>query len=115
MKQSYSQSFHDQIATLEQRCSNVNLLAELIVFSLTIDVPIEISRICLNVADQVIYILLPNAILNFSSQSFKFLHEFLTTRLFCFSMNFDSSANTVFILISEVIQATEEIVRLFFD
>ena len=26
LKQRYSQRFHDQIATLEQRCSNVNLL-----------------------------------------------------------------------------------------
>ena len=50
----------------------------------------EVSRICLNVADQVIYIqivLLPNVILNFSSQSFKFWPEFLTVRLLCFSMS----------------------------
>ena len=68
----------------------------LIVFFLTIDVPIEVSRICLNVADQVIYIqivLLPNIILSFSSQSFKFWSEFLTARLFCFSMSVVSSAN----------------------
>ena len=68
----------------------------LMVVFLTIDVPIEVSRICLNVADQVIYIqiaLLPNVILNFSSQSFKFWPEFLTARLFCFSMSFVSSAN----------------------
>ena len=67
----------------------------LIVFFLTIDVAIEVSRICLNVADQVIYIqivLLPNVILNFSSQSFKFWPEFFTVRLFCFSMSFVSSA-----------------------
>ena len=68
----------------------------LIFFFLTIDVPTEVSRICLNIADQVIYIqimLLPNVILNFSSQSFKFWSEFLTTRLFCVSMGFVSSAN----------------------
>ena len=79
----------------------------MIVFFLTIDEPIEVSRICLNVADQVIYIqmvLLPNIILNFSSQSFKFWSEFLTACLFCFSMSFVSSAN----LISEVIQGTDE-------
>ena len=65
-------------------------------FFLTIDVPIEVSRICLNVADQVIYIqivLLPKIILNFSSQSFKFWSEFLTARLVCFSMSFVSSTN----------------------
>ena len=41
----------------------------LIVFFLTIGVTIEVSRICLNVANQVIYlqiVLLPNIILNFS-------------------------------------------------
>ena len=68
----------------------------IVFFFLTIDVQIEVSRICLNIADQVIYIqivLLPNIILNFSSQSFKFLFEFLTARLFCFSMSFVSSAN----------------------
>ena len=66
----------------------------LIVFFLTIDVLIDVSRICLNVADLVIYIhivLLPNGILNFSSQSFHFWSEFLTARLFCFSMSFVSS------------------------
>ena len=66
----------------------------LIVFFLTIDVLIDVSRICLNVADLVIYIhivLLPNGILNFSSQSFNFWSEFLTARLFCFSMSFVSS------------------------
>ena len=65
-------------------------------FFLTIDVPTEVSRICLNVADQGIYIqivLLPNIILNFSSQSFKFLFEYLTAHLFCFSRSFVSSAN----------------------
>ena len=68
----------------------------LIVFFLTIDVLIEVSRICLNVADQVIYIqivLLPNIILNFSSQNFKFWSQFLTACLFCFCMGFVSSAN----------------------
>ena len=68
----------------------------LIVFFLTIDVPIEVSRICLNAADQVNYIqivLLPNVILNFSSQSFKLWPEFLTACLFCFGMSFVSSAN----------------------
>ena len=84
-------------------------------FFLTIDVPIEVCRICLNIADQVIYIqivLLPNVILTFPSQSFKFWPEFLTARLFCFSMSFVSSAN---LLISEVIQDTEETVRLALD
>ena len=65
-------------------------------FFLTIDVTIEVSRICLNITNQVIYIqivLLPNIILNFFSQSFKFCSEILTARLSCFSMSFVSSAN----------------------
>ena len=68
----------------------------LIVFFLTIDVRIEVSRICLNVADQVIYIqivLFPNITLNFSSHSSKFWSEFLTAGLFCFNLSFVSSAN----------------------
>ena len=87
----------------------------LIVFFLNIDVPIAVSRIFLNVADKVIYIQimrLPNIILNFSSQSCKFWSEFLTAHLFCFSMSFVSS---IFLLISEVIQGTEETVRLVLD
>ena len=65
-------------------------------FFLIIDVSIEVSRICLNVADEVIYIqivLLPNIILNLSSKNFKFRSEFITVRLFCFSMSFVSSAD----------------------
>ena len=72
----------------------------MIVFFLTTDVPIEVSRIYLNVTNQVIYIqivLLPHIIINLSPQSFKFRSEFLTDywlyRLFCFSMSFVSSAN----------------------
>ena len=69
-------------------------------FFLTIDVRIEVSRICLNVADQVIYIqivLFPNITLNFSSHSFKFWSEFFTVRLFCFNLSFVSSAQTLWI------------------
>ena len=59
-------------------------------------VPIEVSRICLNVADQDIYIqimLLPNIILNFSSQSFKFWFWVSYYPSVLFSMSFVSSAN----------------------
>ena len=88
----------------------------LIVFFLTIDVPIEVSRICLNVADQVIYIqivLLPNVTLNFSSQSFKFWPEFLTARFF--ALVWVLFLLRIFLLISGVIQGTEETVRLVLD
>ena len=89
----------------------------LIVFFLTIDVPTEVSRICLNVANQVIYIqivLLPNIILYFSSQSFKFWSEFLTVRLL-FALAWVLFLLRIFLLISEVIQGTEETVRLVVD
>ena len=88
----------------------------LIVFFTTIDVPIEDSRTCLNIANQVIYVqilLLPNIILNFSSQSFKSWSEFLTAHLFCLSMSFVSSAKLP--SYSEVIQGTEETARLVLD
>ena len=68
--------------------------------------PIEVSRICLNVTDQVTYIqivLLPNVILNFSSNfDLSFLLPIffvLAWVLFLLQM---------FFLISEVIQGTEE-------
>ena len=99
----------------------------LIVFFLTIDVPIEVSRICINVADQAIYIqivllLLPNIILNSSSQSFKgliwvsycpFFFFVFFFFFFCFSMSF--FLLRIFLLISEVIHGTEETVRLVLD
>ena len=72
-------------------------------FFLTIDVPIEVSRICLNVADQVIYIqtvLLPNIILNFSSQSFNFDLSFLLPVFF--DLAWVLILLRIFLLISEV-------------
>ena len=77
-------------------------------FFLIIDVPIEVSMICLNFTNLVIYIqvvLLPNNILNFFSQSFKFWSEFLTARLFL----------RIFLLISGAIQGTEETDRLVLE
>ena len=56
-----------------------------IVFFLTIDVPIDVLRICHNITNQVIcrqIMLLPNIILNFFPQSFKFWYKFLTAHLF---------------------------------
>ena len=85
-------------------------------FFLTIDVPIEVSRICLNVADQVIYIqivLLPNVILNFSSQSFKFDLSFLLPVFF--ALAWVLFLLRIFLLIFEVIQGTEETVRPVLD
>ena len=55
------------------------------VFFLAIDVPIEVSGVCLNIADQVIHIqtmLFSHISLDFSSLSFKFLSKFATSFFF---------------------------------
>ena len=77
--------------------------------------------VSLNVAYQVIYIqimLLPNIILNFSSQNFKFWSEFLSVPLyyspsFLLSISSVSSANLLSYF--RIIQGTEETNQLLLD